>query len=114
MTTFNGLALNLGNLSRLSSAHTRSISPENFSGEKGQGGRAIEGTGAHQARDLGLGWKISPSVENRGGSNLHAVRYRRNGRDSANLDDAGGQMAQLDFADLLRQTGKSERGMSRQ
>jgi Protein of unknown function (DUF2961) len=49
-------------LTRLSNAQSRSISPENFSGEPGQGGRATEGTGAHAARDLGPGWKISPSV----------------------------------------------------
>ncbi len=59
---FNGLGMNLGNLSRLSSAVSRSISPENFSGEKGQGGMATEGTGASSARDLGQGWKISPSI----------------------------------------------------
>jgi hypothetical protein len=62
MSSFNGLGLHLGNLSRLSSARTRSISPENFSGEKGGGGAATEGTGAESARDLGQGWKISPSV----------------------------------------------------
>jgi hypothetical protein len=54
--------MGLGNLSRLSDAKTRSISAENFSGEKGQGGMATEGTGAGHARDLGLGWKISPSL----------------------------------------------------
>jgi len=59
---FNGLGMNMGNLSRLSNAQTRSISPENFTGEKGKGGMAIEGTGAGCARDLGQGWKISPSV----------------------------------------------------
>ena len=61
-TPFNGLDLNLGNLSRLSNARSRSISPENFSGEKGQGGMALQGTGAQCACDLGQGWKISPSV----------------------------------------------------
>ena len=60
--SFNGLGLHLGNLSRLSSAKTRSISPENFTGEKGKGGMATEGTGAGCARDLGQGWKISPSI----------------------------------------------------
>ncbi|MGH7457282.1 MAG: glycoside hydrolase family 172 protein, partial [bacterium] len=60
--TFNGLNMNLGNLSRLSKAKTRSISPENFTGEKGKGGMAIDGTGAKAARDLGQGWKISPSI----------------------------------------------------
>lgn len=41
---------------------TRSISPENFDGSKGGGGRAIEGTGAEASRELGQGWKVSPSV----------------------------------------------------
>ena len=62
MAEFNGLGLHLGNLSRVSPAQTRSISPENFTGEKGGGGRATEGTGAGCARDLGVGWKISPSI----------------------------------------------------
>lgn len=59
---FNGLGMHLGNLSRLSNAKTRSISAENFTGEKGKGGMATEGTGAQAARDLGQGWKVSPSV----------------------------------------------------
>lgn len=62
MAQFNGLNMNMGNLSRLSKAETRSISPENFTGEKGKGGMATEGTGAGCARDLGQGWKISPSI----------------------------------------------------
>ncbi len=60
--SFNGLGMHLGNLSLLSNAKTRSISPENFTGEKGKGGMATEGTGANCARDLGQGWKISPSI----------------------------------------------------
>ena len=59
---FKGLGMHLGNLSRLSNAQTRSISPENFSGAKGKGGMATAGTGAHAARGLGQGWKISPSI----------------------------------------------------
>lgn len=62
MASFNGLGLHLGNLSHLSSAKTRSISPENFTGKKGGGALATEGTGANAARDMGKGWKISPSV----------------------------------------------------
>ncbi|MEG6590940.1 glycoside hydrolase family 172 protein [Paenibacillus barengoltzii] len=62
MNPFNGLDLGLGNLYRLSLAKTRSISAENFTGAKGQGGMATEGTGAECARDLGQGWKVSPSV----------------------------------------------------
>ncbi len=56
---FNGL----GGLSRLSGMVTRSISPEHFTGEKGKGGMYDKGTGAKFAVDLGLGWKISPSVD---------------------------------------------------
>jgi len=59
---FNGLGTDLSNLYRLSDAKTRSISPENFTGEKGKGGMATEGTGKNASRDLGLGWKVSPSV----------------------------------------------------
>ena len=61
--TFNGLTTGVGDLFRLSRAKSRSISPENFTGAKGQGGRATTGTGANAARDLGQGWKISPSVK---------------------------------------------------
>jgi hypothetical protein len=60
--TFNGLGTNLGNLFRLSPAKSRSISPENFTGAKGEAGMATKGTGSGPARDLGQGWKISPSV----------------------------------------------------
>ena len=57
-----GLDASLGNLYLTSKAKSRSISPENFTGEKGQAGRATEGTGKGAARDLGQGWKVSPSV----------------------------------------------------
>jgi hypothetical protein len=60
---FNGITTGVGDLSRLSKARTRSISPENFTGAKGEGGKATEGTGAGAARDLGRGWKVSPSVK---------------------------------------------------
>lgn len=59
---FNGLGSNLSNLFLLSNAETHSISPENFKGERGVGGSAEHGSGEHCARDLGKGWKISPSV----------------------------------------------------
>ena len=62
MGAFNGLGMHLGNLARLSDADSRSISPENLTGARNQGGMATEGTGAEPARDLGQGWKISPSV----------------------------------------------------
>src|SRR4029079_699879 len=60
--SFSGLTSGVGDLHRLSRARTRSISPENFTGAKGGGGQATEGTGARASRDLGKGWKVSPSV----------------------------------------------------
>jgi hypothetical protein len=62
MSQFNGLGMHLGSLSRLSDAETRSICAENFTGEKGKAAMATEGTGASCARDLGQGWKVSPST----------------------------------------------------
>lgn len=68
---FDGLDMNMGNLSRLSDAKTRSISPENFTGEKGKGGMAdpVKSKGqrnvanaSNAARDLGLGWKVNPFI----------------------------------------------------
>ncbi len=60
---FDGMGMHLGNLSRLSPAVTRSISAENFDGAKGGGARATEGTGAIASRELGRGWKVSPSID---------------------------------------------------
>ena len=68
---FNGLDMNMGNLSRLSDAKTRSISPENFTGEKGKGGMADPvrdkdqrnvANAHHAAKDLGKGWKVNPFI----------------------------------------------------
>ena len=59
---FDGLNMSMASLPRLSNAKTRSVSPENFTGEKGKGGMATEGTGARAARELGQKWKVSPSV----------------------------------------------------
>ena len=69
---FNGLDMNMGSLSRLSDAKTRSISPENFAGEKGRGGMADPvkdkekrnvANAWSQARDLGTGWKVNPYIK---------------------------------------------------
>jgi hypothetical protein len=59
---YNGVDSHLGNLFLLSNAQSRSISPENFNGAKGAAGKAETGTGSEAARELGQGWKISPSV----------------------------------------------------
>lgn len=60
--SFNGIHSDLSNIFMMSDAKTRSISPENFNGEKGKGGMATTGTGLNASRDLGKGWKVSPSV----------------------------------------------------
>src|SRR5437879_4911016 len=60
-SSFNGLGLDLGNLSRLSDAESRSISPENPTGERGKGAMAIPDA-ASPARDLGQGWKVRPYI----------------------------------------------------
>ena len=54
----------LAGLCELADAETRSISPENFTGEKGKGGMATleEGSAARAARELGQGWKVNPYV----------------------------------------------------
>ena len=68
---FNGLDMNMSNHSRLSDAKTRSISPENFTGEKGKGangdpvsdkGKRNVANAANEARDLGKGWKVNPFI----------------------------------------------------
>jgi hypothetical protein len=65
---FDGIDTGLHNLFRISEAETRSISPENFTGEKGKAGMATEGTGKTAARNLGQGWKVSPSVRIKAGT----------------------------------------------
>jgi hypothetical protein len=67
---FSGINMSLGNLYRLSDSETRSISPENFTGEKGKGGMTIPDSKAPRntanaweaSRDLGQGWKVNPFV----------------------------------------------------
>lgn len=52
---FNGLEMGMGNIFRLSDAETRSISPENFTGEKGKGGMAMLEEGVHGHRPANWG-----------------------------------------------------------
>ena len=42
-SSHNGLGTNLSNLSRLARAQSRSISAENYTGEKGKGGMSTSG-----------------------------------------------------------------------
>jgi len=56
------IAIGMNTIYQVSNAKSRSISPENFTGEKGKAGMATEGTGKGASRELGRGWKVSPSV----------------------------------------------------
>lgn len=51
-------------LYRLGDAQSRSISPENLTGEKGGGSRMPldKGSAGREATDLGLGWKVNPFI----------------------------------------------------
>jgi len=79
---FDGLNVNLGNLFRLSDARTRSISPENLTGEKGKGGMATleQGSAADAARDLGQGWKVNPYIRIKPGTTFTLAEIEGPGR----------------------------------
>jgi hypothetical protein len=76
---FNGLDMHLGSLPRLSQAQSRSISAENFTGEKGKGGMATDGTGKRAARELGQTWKVSPSIDIKGKSTFTLAEIQGSG-----------------------------------
>lgn len=52
----------LNNLTTKKNIRTFSVSPENPTGEKGAGGKAMTGSGSYAARDLGQGWKVNPYI----------------------------------------------------
>ncbi len=59
--------INISNLFKKRDAESRSLSAENYSGEKGKGGMATEETTLNKAsatcaRELGPGWKLSPCL----------------------------------------------------
>ncbi len=62
--SFNGIVNGMNDLARLSPALTRSISPENLTGEPGKGGMCEleNGNARAAARDLGRGWKVNPYI----------------------------------------------------
>ena len=67
---FSGIHNSLSSLHLLSNAKTRSICAENPTGEKGKGGMATDGTGAHASEGLGQKWKVSPSYHVQPGETL--------------------------------------------
>jgi len=77
---FDGIG-NISNLFRLSDAKTRSLSPENFSGAAGQGGRCPVGQGnsSRAAEYLGIGWKVNPYVNIRPGETFEIANIAGSG-----------------------------------
>ena len=71
----------MGNLAQLSDAKTRSISPENFTGEKGKGAMANldEGSAKIAARELGKGWKVNPFIVIQPGKTFEIANIRGSG-----------------------------------
>ena len=52
----------LHSLTTKKNIRTFSVCPENFTGEKGKGGMAVEGSASLASRELGQGWKVNPFV----------------------------------------------------
>lgn len=71
----------LGGLPVLSPARTRSISPENPTGGKGQGARCEweDGVAKAAARDLGKGWKVNPYIVLQPGETREIARIEEPG-----------------------------------
>lgn len=71
MNTFG--TFGLGDLPLLGGARTRSVCPENPTGEKGKGGMAVPSADlpfSAAASDLGQGWKVNPFVKVKAGETL--------------------------------------------
>jgi hypothetical protein len=71
-----GLNAGLGTLPILTAAETRSVCPENPTGEKGKGGMAIPNPAdpdlpfSQAAADLGQGWKVRPFIKPKPGETV--------------------------------------------
>ena len=91
----------LSSIAALRGVQTRSISPENFDGSVGGGGRATEGTGANCAVDLGPGWKISPSVDIKAGETFDLANIQGAGKITHIWITTHRQLAHIDPACLL-------------
>jgi hypothetical protein len=73
---FSGMGAGLGSLPFLTGAETRSVCPENPTGEKGKGGMAVPNPAdpnlpfSRAASDLGQGWKVRPFVKPKPGETV--------------------------------------------
>jgi len=76
----------MSGLSLLSRAQSRSISPENFNGEKGKGGMATDGSAA-KARRASLAWvEVFSQLPIASARRIKPRRHRSPAK-STNLDD---------------------------
>lgn len=73
---FSGMGAGLGSLPFMTQAETRSVCPENPTGEKGKGGMAIPNPAdpdlpfSKAASDLGQGWKVRPFIKPKPGETV--------------------------------------------
>ena len=104
---FNGLDMNMGNLSRLSDAKTRSISPENFTGEKGKGGMADPvrdkdqrnvANAHHAAKDLGKGARLQKEAEQKAEEEKKAAEEAAKQQEEQQTQAAQTGQAIVDYA----------------
>jgi len=81
MPVLSAQGADMSQLYRVKDAETRSISPENFIGEKGKGGMATleEGTAAKAARELGQGWKVNPYIHIKQGTTFTLAEINGSG-----------------------------------
>lgn len=69
----------LENLSKRKNITSFSVSPENFTGEKGKGGMSADGAAFQAARELGVGWKVSPYVNIQPGETFTMADVKKQG-----------------------------------
>ena len=105
--------VDLSTLYRVSNAKSRSISPENLTGEPGRGGMCPleEGSARRAARDLGLGWKVNPYLVIPAEIHAGNRQHRRPRNHQPHLADSHRPLAQHHHPLLLGRAGKSVRGM---
>ncbi|RLD76479.1 MAG: hypothetical protein DRJ07_16290 [Bacteroidetes bacterium] len=73
-------ATSLRNLYKPSNSVSRSISPENFTGEKGKGGMAVIDENSNpKAAKLGQGWKVSPKINIEAGKTFTLAEINESG-----------------------------------
>ena len=107
------LDMGMGNLPLLSNAKTRSIGPENPTGEKGKGGMAKlgEGSASNAAARLRTGLEGKSVCSYQAEPDVCAGRHKRQRRNPAYLDDARRKRPPEYIANLLGRRRNAFGGM---